>query len=48
MKNADIFRLDGKVVMALLLGAVRAEQFCDGTLLNIFQRRQHPSVASAA
>lgn len=34
MKRADVSSLDGKTVMALLLGAVRAERFCDGTLLS--------------
>lgn len=33
MKRADVSVLDGKTVMALLLGAVRAERFCDGALL---------------
>jgi hypothetical protein len=33
MKRADVSSLDGKTVMALLLGAVRAERFCDGALL---------------
>lgn len=33
MENADVNNLDGQCVMALLLGAVRAERFCDGALL---------------
>ena len=33
MRNADVSKLDGATVMALLLGAVRAERFCDGALL---------------
>ncbi len=33
MKRADVSSLDGKTVMALLPGAVRAERFCDGALL---------------
>lgn len=33
MQRADVSSLDGKTVMALLLGAVRAERFCDGALL---------------
>ena len=33
MKNADVSSLDGRTVMALLVGAVRAERFCDGALL---------------
>ena len=34
MKKADVSNLDGRTVMALLLGAVRAERFCDGALLD--------------
>lgn len=37
MSEADISKLDGQAVMALLLGAVRAERFCDGTLLEFFE-----------
>ena len=33
MEYADVSALDGRTVMALLVGAVRAEQFCDGALL---------------
>ena len=33
MKNVDVSKFDGKVVMALLMGAVRAERFCDGALI---------------
>ena len=32
MMNADVSSLDGQAVMALLMGVVRAERFCDGTL----------------
>ena len=31
--RADVSALDGKTVFALLLGAVRAERFCDGALM---------------
>lgn len=37
MSDADVSSLDGVVVMALLLGAVRAERFCDGALLHFFE-----------
>lgn len=37
MLTADVSVLDGKCVMALILGAVRAERFCDGALLSFFQ-----------
>jgi hypothetical protein len=33
MQHAEVGMLDGKTVMALLLGTVRAERFCDGALL---------------
>ena len=33
MRNADVSSLNGKTVMALLVGAIRAERFCDGALL---------------
>ena len=33
MKYADVSDLDGRTVMALLVGAVRAERFSDGALL---------------
>ncbi len=33
MRNADVSTLNGQTVMALLVGAIRAERFCDGTLL---------------
>lgn len=37
MSRADVSDLDGQAVMALLLGAVRAERFCDGALLGFFE-----------
>ena len=36
MSGADVSELDGQAVMALLLGAVRAERFCNGALLGFF------------
>ena len=36
MSGTDVSELDGRAVMALLLGAVRAERFCDGALLGFF------------
>ena len=32
MKKADVSALDGKTVMAMLIGAVRADRFCEGAL----------------
>lgn len=32
MTKADVSNANGQVVMALILGAIRAERFCDGTL----------------
>ena len=37
MQTADITLLDGRCVMALLMGAVRAERFSDGALLYFFE-----------
>ena len=37
MSRTDVSDLDGQAVMALLLGAVRAERFCDGVLLGFFE-----------
>ena len=36
MSEVDVSLLDGKCVMALIMGAVRAERFCDGALLSFF------------
>ena len=37
MSGTDVSELDGQAVTALLLGAVRAERFCDGALLGFFE-----------
>lgn len=37
MREADVSRLDAKCVMAIIMGAVRAERFCDGALLGFFK-----------
>ena len=37
MKNADVSKLNAPCVLALIMGAVRAERFCDGALLNFFK-----------
>lgn len=37
MQEADVSALDGKCIMALILGAIRAERFCDGALLTFFE-----------
>lgn len=37
MSEADVSRLDAKCVMAMIIGAVRAERFCDGALLGFFK-----------
>ena len=33
MMNTDAASLDGKTVVALIFGAIRAERFCDGALM---------------
>lgn len=37
MQTADVASLDGKCIMALLMGAVRAERFSEGALLGFFE-----------
>ena len=37
MSEADVSKLDAQCVMALIVGAVRAERFCDGALLGFFK-----------
>lgn len=37
MEQADVSNIDAKGVIALLIGAVRAERFCDGALLGFFE-----------
>lgn len=37
MTNADVSELEGQAVMALLMGAVRADRFCEGALLGFFE-----------
>ena len=37
MSEANVSSLDAQCVMALIMGAVRAERFCDGALLGFFK-----------
>lgn len=37
MSTAVVKNLDAKCVLAMILGAVRAERFCDGALLGFFE-----------
>lgn len=37
MLKADVNDLSGKTIMALIMGAVRAERFCEGTLFTFFE-----------
>ena len=37
MREADVSCLDGKCIMAMIVGAVRAERFCDEALLGFFK-----------
>lgn len=37
MNEADVSQLPAEVICALLLGAARAERFCDGALLGFFK-----------
>lgn len=38
MTNADVTKMDGQGVMALILAAIRAERFCDGALLDFLKK----------
>lgn len=38
MANTDVGQLGGQTVMALILGAIRAERFCTGALNGFFER----------
>ncbi|TYS34561.1 DUF6508 domain-containing protein [Bacillus pumilus] len=38
MENVDISNLNAQCVLALMMGAVRAERFCEGALFNFFKR----------
>lgn len=38
MTNADVSKMDGLGVMALLMAAIRAERFCDGALLDFLKK----------
>lgn len=37
MKNADVSDLNAQCVLAFIKGAVRAERFCDGALLDFLK-----------
>lgn len=37
MSEADVSEKDARCIMALIIGAVRAERFCDGALLGFFR-----------
>lgn len=37
MQEADVSTRDGKCVMALIIGALRADRFCEGVLLSFFE-----------
>ncbi|MDM5319177.1 DUF6508 domain-containing protein [Bacillus pumilus] len=37
MENVDISNLNAQCVLALIMGVVRAERFCDGVILDFFK-----------
>ena len=37
MAEADVSSLDAQCIMALIMGAVRADRFCEGALLGFFK-----------
>lgn len=38
MAEADVDKLDGRCVIALIFGIIRAERFCEGTILSYIKR----------
>lgn len=38
MSNVDVTALDENCILALIMGAIRAERFCDGALLSFFKK----------
>lgn len=38
MSTAVVENLDAKCVLAMILGAVRVDRFCDGALLGFFEQ----------
>ena len=37
MENADVSNMDAQGIMALLMGMVRAERFCDGAIMGMIK-----------
>ena len=37
MSEADVSALDAQCIMALIMGAVRADRFCEGALMDFFK-----------
>ena len=37
MKNVDVSNMDAQGVMALFMGMVRGERFCDGTIMKMIK-----------
>lgn len=37
MENADVSKLNAQGILALIMGAVRSERFCDGALFEYFE-----------
>jgi Family of unknown function (DUF6508) len=37
MENADVSNMNAQCILALIMGAIRAERFCDGALLDLFK-----------
>lgn len=37
MEGADVSKLDAKAIFALLMGAIRADRFCDGALTSFLE-----------
>lgn len=39
MENADVSNMDAQGIMALLMGMVRGERFCDGAIMGMIKSR---------
>lgn len=37
MENADVSNMDAQGIMALLMGMVRGERFCDGAIMGMIK-----------
>ena len=48
MSTADVSKMDGQGIMALIMAAVRVERFCDGALKEFFENGSIEKMATQA